>query len=253
MTNKNMEDNKTNIKPAAVRPAEGKLYLIPSFLGEDNNAIIPDQVKEMVMQLDEFIVENAKTARRYLRAIGFTKNFDTDVVIHEIDKHGENEAPKLMAGLSRGKNIGIISEAGNPCIADPGYEMVRYAHSRNIQVVPLVGPSSILLALIASGMNGQQFAFHGYLPIQSIDRMKKLKQLEETARRFNITQIFMETPFRNNSLLKDAFQTLQNDTKLCIACDLTLPSEFISTKKISDWKKQLPDLHKRYSIFLLGG
>ena len=248
-----MENNKPQTGPATPRPAEGKLYLIPSFLGEDNKAIIPDQVKEVVGMLDEFIVENAKTARRYLRAIGFTKNFDTEVVINEIDKHGENQVPKLMAGISKGKNIGIISEAGNPCIADPGHEIVRYAHSRNIQVVPLVGPSSILLALIASGMNGQQFTFHGYLPIQSADRMKKIRQLEEIARRHNITQIFMETPFRNDSLLKDALQVLDSDTKLCVACDLTLPSEFISTKKVSDWKKTLPDLHKRYSIFLLGG
>jgi len=248
-----MEENKPNTQPASSRPAEGKLYLIPSFLGEDNKSIIPDQVKEMVGMLDEFIVENAKTARRYLRAIGFTKNFDTEVVINEIDKHGENIAPKLLANISKGKNIGIISEAGNPCIADPGHELVRYAHSRSIQVVPLVGPSSILLALIASGMNGQQFTFHGYLPIQSADRMKKIRQLEEIARRHNITQIFMETPFRNDSLVRDALQVLDGDTKLCIACDLTLPSEFISTKKVADWKKQVPDLHKRYSIFLLGG
>jgi 16S rRNA (cytidine1402-2'-O)-methyltransferase len=202
--------------------------------------------------MDEFVVENAKTARRYLRAIGYTKNFDTEVVINEIDKHGQNEAPKLLASISKGKNIGIISEAGNPCIADPGYEIVRYAHSRNIKVVPLVGPSSILLALIASGMNGQQFTFHGYLPIQSMDRIKKLRQLEDVARRQNITQIFMETPFRNNSMLKDAFQSLDGDTRLCVACDLTLPTEYISTKKISDWKKQVPELHKRYCIFLMG-
>ena len=248
-----MEENKQQTQPASSRPADGKLYLIPSFLGEDNKSIIPDQVKEMVGKLDEFIVENAKTARRYLRAIGFTKNFDTEVVINEIDKHGENIAPKLLANISKGKNIGIISEAGNPCIADPGHELVRYAHSRGIQVVPLVGPSSILLALIASGMNGQQFTFHGYLPIQSADRMKKLRQLEEIARRHNITQIFMETPFRNDSLVRDALQVLDGDTKLCVACDLTLPTESISTKKVSDWKKQVPDLHKRYSIFLLGG
>ena len=247
-----MEDNKQQTTPAAPRPADGKLYLIPSFLGEDNKAIIPDQVLETVNMLDEFIVENAKTARRYLRAIGFKKNFDTEVVINEIDKHGENQTPKLMAGISRGKNIGIISEAGNPCIADPGYEMVRYAHSRNIQVVPLVGPSSILLALIASGMNGQQFTFHGYLPIQSIDRIKKIKQLEELARRHNITQIFMETPFRNDSLLKDVFYALDGETRFCIACDLTLSTEYIATKKASDWKKQVPSLHKRYSIFLIG-
>ena len=231
--------------------SHGKLYLIPSFLGEDNKAIIPDQVKETVMMLDTFIVENAKTARRYLRAIGFTKNFDTEVMIHELDKHGSNSASNMLANIAKGKSVGIISEAGNPCIADPGYEIVSYAHSRNITVVPLVGPSSILLALVASGMSGQAFAFNGYLPIQSIDRIKKLKQLEELAKKGS-TQIFMETPFRNDSLLKDAFQHLNPDTKLCVACDLTLPTEYIATKKIADWRKQIPELHKRYCIFLIG-
>jgi 16S rRNA (cytidine1402-2'-O)-methyltransferase len=148
--------------------------------------------------------------------------------------------------------MGMISEAGNPCIADPGNELVRYAHTRSIPVVPLVGPSSILLALIASGMNGQQFAFSGYLPIQSGDRMRRLKQLEDAARRFGSTQIFMETPFRNVSLLRDAMSTLAPDTKLCIACDLTLPTEYIATKTIADWQRSLPDLHKRYCIFLIG-
>lgn len=239
----------TNTSP---KKREGKLYLIPSFLGEDNKAIIPDQVKSIVDSLDEFIVENARTARRYLRAIGFTKNFDTEVVIHEIDKHGQNVAPKLLANIWKGKSIGIISEAGNPCIADPGYELVNFAHTQNIQVVPLVGPSSILLALIASGMNGQQFTFNGYLPIQSADRIKKLRLLEEYAKKQGATQIFMETPFRNNAMIQEVCNTLSADTLFCIACDLTLPTEFISTKKISDWKKQIPDLHKRYSIFLIG-
>lgn len=230
----------------------GKLYLIPSFLGEDNNAIIPDHIRLAVSGLNAFVVENAKTARRYLRAIGYTKNFDTEVTIHELDKHATNNIAQILAPLLRGTDMGMISEAGNPCIADPGNELVRYAHTRSIPVVPLVGPSSILLALIASGMNGQQFAFSGYLPIQSGDRMRRLKQLEDAARRFGSTQIFMETPFRNVSLLRDAMSTLAPDTKLCIACDLTLPTEYISTKTIADWQRSLPDLHKRYCIFLIG-
>ena len=234
-----------------VDQTHGKLYLIPSFLGDDNKTIIPDQVKLIVSEINEFIVENAKTARRYLRAIGFTKNFDTEVIIHELDKHGSNSASQMLAGIYKGKNVGIISEAGNPCIADPGYEIVSFAHSRNINVVPLVGPSSILLALIASGMSGQQFTFHGYLPIQSIDRVKKIKSLEDLSRKGH-TQVFMETPFRNDSLLKDALQHLNPDTKLCVACDLTLPTEYIATKKVSDWRKQVPALHKRYCIFLIG-
>ena len=239
-------------KAPAIRNTKGKLFLIPSFLGEDNNAIIPQQVRDTVFELNHFIVENAKTARRYLRAIGFKKNFDTEVTIHELDKHGTNSAKQMLASIIAGHDMGIISEAGNPCIADPGYEIVSYAHSQNIKVVPLVGPSSILLALVASGMNGQQFSFNGYLPIQSIDRIKKLRQLEEAAKRNQGTQIFMETPFRNESLMRDTLANLNGDTKLCIACDLTLPTEYVATKKISDWQKQMPELHKRYCIFLIG-
>lgn len=229
----------------------GRLYLIPSFLGDNDNTIIPDQVRNTVAALDHFIVEDARTARRYLRAIGYKKNFDTEVSIQELDKHGANHAKQLLAPMAAGHDIGIISEAGNPCIADPGYEIVSYAHIRGYQVVPLVGPSSILLALIASGFSGQQFTFHGYLPIQGMDRIKKLKQLEDAARRGG-TQIFMETPFRNEAMLRDALQHLSGDTKLCVACDLTLPTEYIATKKVSDWRAEVPGLHKRYCIFLIG-
>ena len=221
-------------------------------MGEDNLAIIPAHITNAVMGLDEFVVENLRTARRYLRAIGYTRNFDTEVTLHELDKHEQTNAPALLANLMKGKSIGIISEAGNPCIADPGYELVRYAHSRNIAVVPLVGASSILLALIASGMNGQQFTFSGYLPIQSADRIKKLKLLEDTARRFGVTQLFMETPFRNVSLLRDMLTALDAETRLCIACDLTLATEYIATKKVADWRKEQPDFHKRYCIFVIG-
>lgn len=229
----------------------GRLYLIPSFLGENDNTIIPDQVRNVVAGLNHFIVEDARTARRYLRAIGYKKNFDTEVTIQELDKHGANHAKQLLAPIESGHDIGIISEAGNPCIADPGYEIVSYAHIRGYQVSPLVGPSSILLALVASGFGGQQFSFHGYLPIQTADRAKKLKQLEDTARRGG-TQIFMETPFRNDALMRDTLQHLNGDTKLCVACDLTLPTEYIATKKVSDWRREVPGLHKRYCIFLIG-
>ncbi len=229
----------------------GKIYLIPSFLGEDNAAIIPDQIKTRVQELDEFIVEDARTARRYLRAIGFKKNFDTEVIIRELDKHAkQQDCRALLQNVMQGKDVGIISEAGNPCIADPGSEVVAFAHIYDIEIVPLVGPSSILLALIASGFNGQQFCFHGYLPIDSAQRIGKLKKLEAAANKG--AQIFMETPFRNQKLLDEVLRTCSPDTNLCIACDLTLPTQFIRTKKIAAWKTDTVDINKRYCIFLLG-
>ncbi|HWB64497.1 MAG TPA: SAM-dependent methyltransferase [Chitinophagales bacterium] len=229
-----------------------KLYLIPSFLGQDDKTIIPEQVQTVVSLLDEFIVENARTARRYLRAIGYTKNFDTEVIIRELDKHAaKQDCDKILENVLRGKNCGLISEAGNPCIADPGNEVVAFAHAHNIEVVPLVGPSSILLALIASGFNGQNFCFHGYLPIKEPERSKKIKQLENAART-GATQIFMETPFRNQKLFDELMKTCASETRLCIACDLTLPSQFIKTKNIGAWKSANAELNKRFCIFLLG-
>ncbi len=229
----------------------GKIFLIPSFLGVDSPPIIPQQVKDVVGMLDEFIVENAKSARRYLRAIGFRKNFDTEVLIRELEKHADKQNCEwLLENVLKGKNCGLISEAGNPCIADPGNEIVAYAHRKNIEVVPLVGPSSILLALIASGFNGQQFSFHGYLPIQNPERDKKIKQLENASG--GSTQIFMETPFRNQKLLEEILKTCRDETRLCIACDLTLETQFIKTKPIKEWRKTVPDINKRYCIFLFG-
>lgn len=231
--------------------AAGKIFLIPSFLGADSPPIIPQQVKDVADLLDEFIVENAKTARRYLRAIGFKKNFDTEVTIHELDKHAaRQDCASLLKNVLAGKSCGLISEAGNPCIADPGNEIVAYAHRHNIEVVPLVGPSSILLALIASGFNGQQFCFNGYLPIQNPDRERKIKQLENAAG--GTTQIFMETPFRNQKLLEEILKTGRPETRLCIACDLTLETQFIKTRTLKEWKQAVPELHKRYCIFLFG-
>lgn len=229
----------------------GKIYLIPSFLGENNPDIIPAQVKNIVENLNEFIVEDLRSARRYLRAIGYTKNFDTEVTLHELNKHStQQNLVLLFNNVLRGTNCGIISEAGNPCIADPGNEIVAYAHKKNVEVIPLVGPSSILLALIASGFNGQQFCFNGYLPIKEPERSKKIKQLEANAT--HTTQLFMETPFRNQKLLEELIKTCRPETKLCIACDLTLATQSIQTKTIEEWKKQQPDINKRYCIFLFG-
>ncbi|MBL0309144.1 MAG: SAM-dependent methyltransferase [Bacteroidetes bacterium] len=233
-------------------PSTGKLYLIPSFLGENNLDIIPDQVKKMVEQLDEFIVEDARTARRYLRAIGYKKNFDTEVIIRELDKHAaQQNCEALLENILAGKDAGILSEAGNPCIADPGSELVAFAHHHNIEVIPLVGPSSILLALISSGFNGQNFSFHGYLPVKEPERSSKIRQLETNAGK-GITQIFMETPFRNQKLLEEILRTCGDETLLCIACDLSLSTQFIHTRKMKDWKKEIPLINKRYCIFLFG-
>jgi 16S rRNA (cytidine1402-2'-O)-methyltransferase len=229
----------------------GKIILIPSFLGADDASIICDQVKTTINPLTEFIVESAKTARRYLRAIGYKKNFDTEVTIHELDKHAEHQnCESLLHNVLRGTDCGLISEAGNPCIADPGHEIVAYAHKRNIQVVPLVGPSSILLALISSGFNGQQFSFHGYLPIQNPQRSQKIKSLENLSR--SGTQIFMETPFRNQNMMDEILKTCADETMLCVACDLTLPTEFIKTQTVKAWRQNKESFQKRYCIFLLG-
>lgn len=236
---------------------QGKLYLIPSFLGENNTGIIPQQVTDAVQLLDEFIVEDARTARRYLRAIGYKKNFDTEVVMRELDKHAAQQNCELLfENILKGKSCGVISEAGNPCIADPGNELVAFAHKKNVEVVPLVGPSSILLALIASGFNGQNFSFNGYLPIKEPERTRAIKKMETAVGSplgaGGCTQIFMETPFRNQKLLDEVLKTCSDETNLCIACDLTLPTQYIRTQKILDWKKVVPEINKRYCIFLMG-
>ena len=220
-------------------------------MGQDDTSIIPDQVKNTVTNLNNFIVENAKTARRYLRAIGYKKNFDTEVTMHELDKHAAHQnCALLLQNVLNGEDCGLISEAGNPCIADPGNEIVAFAHTKNIQVVPLVGPSSILLALISSGFNGQQFFFSGYLPIQNPERSKKIKSIENLSR--SATQIFMETPFRNQKMLDEILKTCQDETLLCIACDLTLPTEYIKTQTVKAWRNNKENFQKRYCIFLIG-
>ena len=230
---------------------KGSLYLIPATLGEGSVKVIPEYVKASVAQLREFIVENEKSARRYLRSIGYKEDFD-QVTLHSLGKHtNPEEIYHYLDNAEKGVNIGLISEAGAPGVADPGAEIVLLAHRKKIKVIPLVGPSSILLALMASGLNGQNFAFHGYLPIDSKERGRALKQLEVRSLQESQTQIFMEAPYRNNKLLDDILKNCHEETLLCVAANITLPNEFIKTDNINNWKKSKPDLHKKPCIFLI--
>ena len=232
---------------------KGKLYMIPTTLGEcDVNKILPLSVKEQLHKLDEFIVENSKTARAFLKKMSIPTP-QNKLKIHILNKHTPiEEFHGFLNACRNGANIGLISEAGCPGVADPGAEITNMAHKEDIQVVPLVGPSSILLAIMASGMNGQSFAFNGYLPIEKSERKKKLQNLEKNSRNFNQTQLFIETPYRNDKIIDSIFQNLQGNTRLCIACDLSLNSEYIKTKTVNDWKKTSKlDLKKRPCIFLI--
>jgi 16S rRNA (cytidine1402-2'-O)-methyltransferase len=231
---------------------KGNLYLIPCSLGESAlDFILPAQVIEIIKSLNEFIVENEKTARKFLKEVGIIIP-QSQLTIHEIDKHNPNfNYGELLKNCESGKNIGLLSEAGVPAVADPGASVVKKAHEKNICVVPLVGPSSILLALMASGMNGQQFCFYGYLPKEKDVLVQKIKFLEKESQQKNQTQIFIETPYRNNQLLSEILKTCDTQTLLCIATDITLTSEKIITRKISDWKKLISDLSKKPTVFLL--
>lgn len=230
----------------------GKLYLIPTTIGDSGiNAVLPAEVSKIVEGLDHFIVENVRTARRFIRKLSATKYID-DIIFYELNKHTDKtEISKYLTVIENGKDIGLISEAGNPSIADPGADIVKIAHIKNVTVIPLVGPSSILLALISSGMNGQNFAFNGYLPINQNERIQKIRALENRSKHENQSQIFMETPYRNMKMLNDILSTCKKNTKLCIAADITLKTEHIKTKTISDWKKNKPDLNKRPAIFII--
>lgn len=230
----------------------GTLFLIPVPLAEDAAAkTFTPYLVDTINHIKEYIVENEKTARRFLKEAGL-KTPQSELVIHDYGKHNRNNSLKpFFTGLQAGNDVGLMSEAGCPGVADPGADIVAEAHRRNIKVVPLVGPSSILLALMASGFNGQGFAFQGYLPIDKADRSRKIKELENLSDRLNQTQIFIETPFRNNPLLEEILKTGNAKTKLCIACNLTAADEFVQTKTIAEWQTQVPDLHKKPTIFLL--
>ncbi len=231
---------------------KGKLYLIPTTLGEcDPLAVLPYTVKRTIELLDDYIVENEKTARKFIKSI-YPEKVQHNLRLFALNKHTQvNEHLGMIQPCLEGKNMGLMSEAGCPGIADPGAVIVKLAHEKGITVVPLVGPSSITLALMASGMNGQSFAFNGYLPIEKSEKKAALKQLERLAQDKNQSQLFIETPYRNNKLVEDLLQCLQPNTFLCIACDITLPTEYIKTMRVQDWKKVKIDLHNRPTIFIL--
>jgi 16S rRNA (cytidine1402-2'-O)-methyltransferase len=233
---------------------KGKLYLIPTTLGENEPLeVLPISIKRAIENIDYYIVENEKTARKSIKKISSGKS-QPKLKIEILNKYTEQRAiPGFLQPCMEGHDVGILSEAGCPGIADPGADVVKIAHQKNIQVVPLVGPSSILLALMASGMNGQSFAFKGYLPIESVDRKKAIKQMEKISVDQKQSQICIETPYRNDKFLADIIKTLSNQTLLCVACDITLSTEYIATKTVADWKKCPVDLHKRPAIFIIQG
>lgn len=232
--------------------AVGKLYLIPVPLADDSaSRVLPVHHTDLINRIKHYVVENEKTARKWLKEMGL-KTPQSELQIAVYAKHSDKQnLSTYFKALKEGFDVGLMSEAGCPGIADPGADLVAEAHRLGIQVIPLVGPSSILLSLMASGFNGQSFAFHGYLPIDKGARSKRLKELENLAERFNQTQLFIETPFRNNQLLEELLRSCHPQTRLCIACDITAETELIQTKTIADWKKEKPELHKRPAIFLL--
>ena len=231
---------------------KGKLYLIPTRLGDNPPLeVLPISIKKIIEELDYYIVENEKTARRFIKRISPNKS-QSALKLQVLNKYTtEIERNTFLNPCLEGISIGLLSEAGCPAIADPGADIAGLAHQMDINVVPLVGPSSILLALMGSGMNGQSFTFNGYLPIDKSERKSKLKTLERVSSEHNQSQIFIETPYRNMKMLEDLVNVLHPNTRLCIACDITLSTEFIKTKPIKDWKHNKEDLHKRPSIFII--
>ena len=231
---------------------KGKLYLIPTTLGEMNpHDVLPQTVKRAIDFIDDYIVENEKTARKFIKSI-HPEKVQSSLRLSALNKHTEvSEYNAMIAPCLNGMNVGLMSEAGCPGVADPGAVIVKIAHEKGIQVVPLVGPSSILLAMMGSGMNGQSFAFNGYLPIDKGEKKAALKNYENLSSTKNQSQIFIETPYRNNKLLEDILQALQPNTHLCIATDITLPTEYIKTLRVADWKKTKVDLHNRPTIFIV--
>ena len=223
------------------------VYLIPSLLAEEGLDAIPNYVTEAIKNCQVFFVENERTTRRYFKQIW------KEMVIDEYEWHviSEKTADTFKQKLKEGKNIGIISEAGCPGVADPGQTLISIAQEMNVTIKPMVGPNSILLALMASGMNGQQFQFVGYLPIDNQQRIKTIKDLETESAKKKCTQVFIETPYRNNQLIEALLKNANNSTKLCIAVNITGKDEWIKTKTIAEWQKNKPDIHKRPAIFLI--
>lgn len=231
---------------------QASLYLIPVTLGETSiEQVLPSYNKEIILGIKHFIVENVRTARRFLKKTDPAIDIDT-LTFYTLNKHtSADEVSKYLAPIAKSESMGIISEAGCPAIADPGADVVAIAQRNNIKVVPLVGPSSILMSVMGSGFNGQSFAFHGYLPIDAEQRAKRIKTLESRIYTEDQTQLFIETPYRNNKLAEEIIKTCKPSTKLCIAADITCPDEYIKTRSVKEWAGKIPDLSKRPCIFLI--
>lgn len=235
---------------------KGRLFLIPSPLGDnDPREVIPDGVLSMMPKISTYVVEATRTARRYLSAAGL-KGHIQDIEFHELNEHTKYEdVARLLPLFENGKDIGLITEAGLPAVADPGAQLVRLCHEEGIEVVPFSGPSSLMMALMASGLNGQSFAFLGYVPAKTDERRQALKSIEKHSSAEHQTKIFIETPYRNDSMLSDILSVCRNTTELCIAANLTMPDELIRTKTIEEWKKTKTDglIGKRPCVFLILG
>jgi len=231
---------------------DSALYLIPVTLGDTSlEKVLPSYNKEIILQIKHFIVEEVRTARRFLKKVEPSIDIDS-LTFYPLNKHTlATEISGYLKPLVGGEPMGVISEAGCPAIADPGADVVAIAQRRGLKVVPLVGPSSILLSVMGSGFNGQSFAFHGYLPIDQAERTRKIKQLEQRAYTEDQTQLFIETPYRNRRLLEELLQTCRPQTRLCIACNVTCEDEYIRTRTVKEWKGNFPNLEKRPCIFLI--
>lgn len=230
-----------------------ELYLIPNTLSEgDWQNVLPARILPVVSKTMYFIVENIRTARRFLKQVNQEINIDR-LTFYELNKYTQpNDLPQFLKPLENGEDVAVISEAGCPGVADPGADIVRLAHQKGYKVVPLVGPSSIILALMASGLNGQNFSFNGYLPVRANERARAISNLDRQVKNSGQTQIFIETPYRNNQLVNDLLKTCSPSTLLCIAANLTGENEFVVTKPVSEWKNKVPELHKQPAIFLIG-
>ncbi len=236
-----------------INTKHGTLYLIPVTLGDDNiHAVLPPDVVKIAQNLEHFVVETEKPARHFLSAIKTAKPV-RELSLNLLNEHTlDKDVAALLAPLLAGKDVGLMSDAGCPAVADPGAKLVALAHQKSIRTVPLTGPSAILLALMASGLNGQSFAFLGYLPVDKAARVAKLKEIEKRAQTHNETQIFIETPYRNQQMLEALLSACNANTRLCVACHVSLQDEMITTKRISEWKQNaLPDLNKKPTVFLL--
>ena len=230
---------------------KGKLYLIPSPLGEyAPSEVLPAPVLAKIQELKCFVVEELRTARRFLSAAGLKGRIE-ELSFHTLNEHTPPEEVAAMAPLFDSGDVGLISEAGLPAVADPGAALVALCHEKGIEVVPLTGPSSLMLALMASGLNGQSFAFRGYLPAKTDERRAALKDVEHLSKQLNQSQIFIETPYRNDALLSDMLKYLQPGTRLCIAADITLPTSFIRTRSIAQWRRESVTVGKRPCVFII--